>query len=330
MGFLKLLFGALLVGVGGILLGTALGVISGDVWPALLQYWPLLIVAIGVALLAHAIKSIVLGWLSALLVVGGLLLGAWWFTTHQPAGGGDVTTIDLAKPPVDSVTLRLRTLVGRFEIASRGSAARLLRIEALHVPEKMKSAKHWRTAGRAGIFEWPHLPGTGGLPPFGGELRVGLPERQPTRLELKAYLSTGDADLRALRPERSTFNVVGSSVRAFAGEQGDPQRIRVRGFLSNVRLHLPANAPVRVVYSGWFGLRTMPRDFIQHLAGQHREQIFVSEGRGSPILVEIEGPLLRVVIDRAPVKETEQASVPAAGSKRTPALPAPGAAAPAG
>ena len=322
MGFLKLLFGGLLIGIGGILLGTAFGVVSKDVWPSLLQYWPLLLVAIGVALLAHAIKNIVLGWISAILVIAGLLLGAWWFSTHQPKGGAAVTTIDLAEPPVESVTVRAQTLLGRFVLTGGDATKRGLHIEALHVPEKMKGARHWRVAGRAGVLEWPAADGAGGLPPIGGELHVGAPERTPTRLDLKAYLSTAEADLRTLRSERSSFELMGSSIRVLASDLGQPQRIRVRGFLSNVRVRLPANAPVRVVYSSWFGLRSMPQDFIEHLTGRsrdlrNRDQIFVSEGRGGSILVEIDGPLLRVVIDRAPVKEVERAAAPRAGVPAT-------------
>ena len=328
MGFLKLLFGALLVGIGGILLGTTFGVISKDVWPSLLQYWPLLLVAVGVALLAHAIKNIVLGWLSAILVIAGLLLGAWWFTTHQPKGSGVAARIDLARPPVESLTLRAQTLLGRFEFRGEDAEGGGLRVEALHVPEKMRDARGWRVAGRAGILEWPRTRGAGGLPPIGGELRVSAPERFPVRLELKAHLSTAEVDLRTLRAERSTFELMGSSIRVLASEQGQPQRIRVRGMLSNVRLRLPANAPVRVVYSSWFGLRSMPQDFIEHLTGRsrdatHRDRIFVSEGRGGSILVEINGPLLRVVIDRAPVKEVERAMAPPPAAHATPAVAGP-------
>jgi hypothetical protein len=178
------------------------------------------------------------------------------------------------------------------------------------------------------VLEWPAADGTGGFPPVGGELRIGAPDRLPMRLELKANLSTAEADLRTLRSERSTFEVMGSSIRVIASEQGQPQRIRVRGMLSNVRLRLPANAPVRVVYSSWFGLRSMPQDFIEHLTGRsrdlrRRDQIFVSEGRGSSILIEIDGPFLRVVIDRAPVKEVERAMAPPAAAHATLAVAGP-------
>jgi hypothetical protein len=326
MGFLKLLFGALLVGAGGIFLGTAFGVISKDVWPSLVQYWPVLLVAIGAALLAHAIKNIVLGWIAAMVVIGGLLLGAWWFTTHQPKGGASaaVTTIDLAKPPVESVTIRMRSLLGRFEVRGESGTDHALRLEALHVPEKMKSAHYWRVAGRAGILEWPGASAAGGIPPLGGEIHLVAPERLPVRLELKSHLSTAEVDLHAVRSERATFEVMGSSIRVIASDLGQPQRIRVRGILSHVRIRLPANAPARVVYSSWFGLRSMPRDFVEHMQGRGKDQIFVSEGRGGSILIEVDGPLNRVEIERTPAKAVERAALPhPAIARACPSAPSP-------
>ncbi|HEY7728037.1 MAG TPA: DUF5668 domain-containing protein [Candidatus Eisenbacteria bacterium] len=308
MSFGRLFAGALLVGVGIVLLGMSLGYLSGDIWPSLLQYWPLLIVAVGIAFLARAIRNIVLGWISAIIVVGGLLLGAWWFTTHQPKSRGtdSALSLDLAKPPVTSVTLRARSLLGRIEVGAGKDTVRAIRLAVLHVPEKLKAAHGWTVVGRAGILDWPAPGAASGLSPLGGELHVDLPPRTPVRLDLRAHLSTLDADLRSLRAERATFRVIGSSVRIAASDLGQPQRIRIQGMLSNATVRLPANAPARVVYSKWFGLRRMPPDFIEHLYGRSKDRIFRSEGRGGSILVEADGPLLRVQIERAPVRAVER------------------------
>ena len=310
MSFGKLFVGALLVGVGAVLLGTSLGYLSGDVWPSLLQYWPLLVVAIGIAFLAGAIKNIVLGWISAVIVVGGLLLGAWWFTTHQPKtrGAGAAMAINLQKTPVTSVTFRGRALLGRIEVRAGGDTTRAIRVESLHVPEKMKRDLGWSVSGRAGILDWPARDGIGGTAPVGGEVHAIFPPRTAVRLDLRAHLSTLEADLRSLEAERATFQVIGSSIRVVASDRGEAQRIRIHGFLSNATIRLPANAPARVVYSKWFGLRRMPPDFVEYLHGSGKDQIYRSEGRGASILIEIDGPLLRIDIERAPAKAVELAT----------------------
>jgi hypothetical protein len=307
MSFGKLFVGAILVGVGAVLLGTSLGYLSGDIWPSLLQYWPLLVVAIGVAFLAHAIKNILLGWIAAIVVVGGLLLGAWWFTTHQPnTGGGAETWINLAESRAASVTFRARALLGRVEVGAGRDMTRAIRLETVHVPEKMKRSIGWSVSGRAGILDWPARDGTSGMAPIGGALRVDFPPRTPVRLDLRAHLSTLDVDLRSLRSERVAFQAIGSSIRVTASDLGQPQRIRVQGFLSNAQIRIPAGPPVRIVYTKWFGLRRMPSDFIEYLHGRSRDRIFRSEGRGGSILIEADGPLLRIDIERAPAKAVER------------------------
>lgn len=307
MSFGRLFLGALLVGVGAVLLGTSLGYLSGDIWPSLLQYWPLLVVAVGVAFLAHAIKNIVLGWIAAVIVVAGLLLGAWWFTTHQPkTGGGAETWISLAKSRATSVTFRGRALLGRIEVGAGRDPARAIRLETVHVPEKMKRSIGWAVSGRAGILDWPARDGTSGMAPIGGVLHVDFPQRTPVRMDLRAHLSTLDVDLRSLRSERTTFQAIGSSIRVTASDLGQPQRIRIQGLLSNAKIRLPAGAPVRVVYTNWFGLRRMPSDFLEYLHGRSKDRIYRSEGRGGSILIEVDGPLLRVDIQRAPEKAVER------------------------
>jgi hypothetical protein len=317
MSFGKLLIGALLVGIGVVFLGTSLGYVPKDVWPSLLQYWPLLLVAVGVAFLANAIKNIVLGWLAVVIVVGGLLLGAWWFTTHQPKtrGSGAVTTIDLTNPPVDAMTLRARAFLGRIVVGSE--AGRSLRVETLHVPEKMRDAHHWTVTGRSGVLDWPGEPGAAWAAPIGGEFHASLPEHSPVQLELKAQLSTLEADLAKLRAERATLEVIGCSVRLTASDRSGPQRIRLKGVLTDARVRLPADVPVRVIYHSWFGLRTMPADFIEHVGGRGRDKIFKSEGRGQPVEIEIDGPLLRIQIERAPPRAVERADSPAPGLARS-------------
>lgn len=312
MSFGRLFVGALFVGVGAVLLGVSLGYLSGDVWPSLLQYWPLLVVAIGIAFLARAIQNIVLGWISAVVVVGGLLLGAWWFTTHQPRtlGTRAASSINLLRTPVTSVTFRGRALLGRIEVRAGGDTTRAIHFESFHVPEKMRRALGWSVSGHAGILDWPATEGMGGLAPVGGEVHAVFPPRTAVRLDLRAHLSTLEADLRSLRAERAAFQVIGSSIRVVASDQGEPQHIRIQGFLSNASIRLPAGAPVRVVYSRWFGLRRMPADFVEYLHGRAKDRIFRSEGRGASILVEVDGPLLHVDIERAPARAVEVASDP--------------------
>ncbi len=321
MSFGKLLLGALLVGVGAVLLGTTLGYVPKDVWSFLAQYWPLLLIAVGVLFLANAIKNLVLGWIAVMIVVGGLLAGAWWFTTHRPksAGTESATTFDLAKPPVETLTLRARALLGRIVVDT--GPGHELRVTTLHAPAKMRDAQRWSVAEKSGILTWPGEEGAGPTPPIGAEFRATVPEKMPVRLDVKAQLSTLEADLARVRSERTTLEAIGCSIRLVASERSGPQRIRLKGILTNASLRLPADAPVRVVYHSWFGLHSMPPDFVQHVHGRGRDEIYTSEGRGQPVEIEVDGPLLRVRIERAPVQAVERAPVRAVERAPLPLTP---------
>src|SRR3546814_13206841 len=59
----------------------------------LLQYWPVLLVAIGLAFLANAIESPFLGWVAVIAIIGGLAYGAWWAHEHGAPSRPTVETL---------------------------------------------------------------------------------------------------------------------------------------------------------------------------------------------------------------------------------------------
>ena len=88
MGFGKLAFGFVLVGMGALLLGAALGYLPHGVWPWLARFWPVLLVGFGLALLANALKNALLGVMLYLMLAIGLFLNwppSWLLLMTLPA-----------------------------------------------------------------------------------------------------------------------------------------------------------------------------------------------------------------------------------------------------
>ena len=79
------MIGAILVGLGGVLLASQLGYLPTGVMPWFLQFWPALLVLFGLALLANAMKNVFLGWLTAILAIGAIAFGGWWLAHNKAA-----------------------------------------------------------------------------------------------------------------------------------------------------------------------------------------------------------------------------------------------------
>lgn len=309
--FGRLLIGAILVGIGGVLLASQLGYLPEGVMPWFLQFWPALLILFGLALLANAMKNVILGWLTAVLAIAAIAFGGWWLSHNKAAAGtAHVASHSLNRPVVEALTLRARTFGGRLSIragaavGARDSAstanARSFVVSIRGVGEK--DAEHaWGVGGRTAEFSWPThvlIPGTA---PFGAELELSAPERTPVRLKTETILSGADLDLTKLRAENCDVRVISGGIRIRVGESG-PSKISIHGALGAAELILPAAGPVRVEFLSPLTARSLPDDFMEHVGGRGKAKIWIAEGKGRPMLVVVDGAFLYVKIKRAAVR----------------------------
>jgi len=308
MSYGKLVFGVLLVGVGGILLATHLGYVPAATGPWLLQYWPVLLVAVGLALLANAIQSPFLGWVAVIAIIGGLAYGAWWAHEHVAPSRPTVETLfNLDRPPVQSLTLRTRTLGGIFTL-EEGGTARSLRVEVIGAGDKAAERPLYTPTKVGALLEWPS-PGTPGTrvleAPLGARLHVHAPDRMPVRLESRCRFSTARVDLAQMRPDRCAFDAVASNVRLDLRGPARPTAVRVKGFLATMEVLLPASGPVRIEFTSRLTTSSLPEDFMEHVNGRGKNtkaKIWTSEGPGTPLLIRIDGPLMYLKVTRETAK----------------------------
>jgi hypothetical protein len=309
--FGRLLVGAILVGIGGILLASQLGYLPAGVMPWFLQFWPALLVLFGLALLANAMKNLFLGWLAAILAIAAIAFGGWWLAHNKAAAGtAHETRHSLDRPSIETLTIRVRTFGGRLSLAAAPSAGttdaaslaagRILDVSVRGV--SAKDAEHaWNVTGRTGEFVWPLHVLVPKMTPFGAEVSLRASERMPVRVQTETILSGADLDVSRLRPERCDLGVISGGVRLHIGAQA-PQRVRIHGTLGAAEIDLPAEGPVRVEFHSPLTARALPDDFMEHVGGRGKARIWIAEGKGAPFVIQVDGTFLYVNIKRAPVR----------------------------
>ncbi len=304
MSFGKLVFGLFLVGIGALLLAAALGYLPSGVWPWLIQFWPLVLLAFGIALLANALKNPALGVFAVALVLGCFGFGGWWISQHQEAAKTEhAAVIDLARPSVQAVTLRSRNLGGSLEVRADSSPARRLWVGVRGVAGEKFAAHRWNVSKGVGLLAWPGRTGITETGQIGGALSVRAPVRTAIAMECESYLSSARADLTLLRPSECGVRAIGSDVRISIGP-ARPAKIRITGFLSSTEIRLPENCPVRIEYSSPFTLRSFPEDFLEHVSARVKGKAayWTAPGSGRPVLISVEGPFHRLSVKREPLK----------------------------
>jgi hypothetical protein len=300
VGFTKLIFGVMLAGLGVVLLAGHLGYLPAGTTGFLAHYWPALLVVIGLALLANAMKSPILGWITTLLVIGALGFGAWWVYHHGASSKPSFTrALDLSRPRAETLTLRARVFGGSLVLGSRPSArgTRAVEVSASGVAGEERAEPLLVTAAGTAVLEWPARESRVYLAPLGGDLRVLAPEQIRVRLEAKSLFSEVRADFTRLRPERCDIEAICSWVRVLA-PAARPSLVRIRGTLANVELRIPTNCPVRLEFIAPLTFRSLPEDFLEHVGGRSKTKIWTSDGAVPRLLIRVEGPLIHLRVRR--------------------------------
>lgn len=300
MKFGKLVIGILFVGAGAMLLAGKVGALPPGTWPWFLRFWPLILVAVGLALLANALKNVVIGVIAVAIILASLAFGWFWISRHGDAAKIEHrASIDLNKPEVHAVTLQIRTVGGSMTLSADSSAHGALLVNVRGVSDAELAEHRWSVTKETGFLDWPARSGIAEPGLVGGVIRVGAPAQMPTRVRSDAYFSSAHVDLSGVKPAQCDVGAVGSSVTIRVGA-ARPPRIRIHGWLSNVEIHLPANCATRVDALSALTMRSLPKDFVEHAStsSKGKSTYWASDGPGRPVSISVEGPMMRVRIVR--------------------------------
>lgn len=301
MSFFKLLLGLLLVGFGGLFLAGALGALPSGVWPWAMRFWPVLLLAFALVLLAKALKNIALGVFAIVMVAGAFVLGGYWLSKQAAKAEppAQTTVIDLGTPRVGSIRLRGRTIGGSYTVAVDPGQRGKIAVSGRDVLGRETTALAWSAEKKEGVLSWPAKPGAGDLGAFGSSFTVRLPERVPVRWETSNYFAFGSADFTRASLQQCESRAISSSLQLRIGE-ARPREIHVNGFLSSVEIHLPASCPARVEYSSRLTWHSFPDDFLEHVSAgvKGKSAFWTAEGKGPAVRIRVDGPLMRLRVTR--------------------------------
>jgi cell wall-active antibiotic response 4TMS protein YvqF len=306
MGFGKLVFGFFLVGMGALLLCAALGYLPNGVWPWLARFWPVLMLAFGLGLLANGLKNVLLGVIALALVTAAFVFGGYWISKHTEKASPptQVTVIDLAHPGVRALQIHGRTVGGSFGIHTQPGDLDEVRFSARDILGHDVIAHAYEPKEGVGYLVWPKSPMLGDAGLFGGTVDARLPVRQRVVLGTSAYFAFGTIDLTQDVLEQVDIKAISSSVRLAVGPMR-PRSIRVHGFLSNIEIRLPAGAAARIEYSSPLTWRSFPDDFVEHVSGRVKGKaaFWTAEGKGPPTVIHLDDHLMRLRVYREPLKK---------------------------
>ncbi len=301
MNFGKFALGALLLAVGVLLIAVRAGFAHPDTPILLLRYWPLLLIAFGLAFLAGVIKNPFLGCFAILLILGGTALGIFWMNRQGKQVPRRPTSIELGKPGIAALSMRVRSFASSFDLAAGPPRTRTISVGLHGVAGDSAVGYRFEVAGKKGVLEWPQTQGGFGVPPPAAKLEVRVPRSLPLVLNWTGWLASMRADLRKLEPARCTFHGILSSGRIEFDDAGRPDEIWIGGVASNIRIHIPGDCPVRIVSHTPFVFRSFPSDIDQLARGRGKDRVDAAEGRGRAVRIHVGGAFIRIKIERMPL-----------------------------
>ena len=303
MDFGKIAFGTLLLAVGVLLLAVRVGFAHPDTPVLLLRYWPLLLVAFGLAFLAGAIKNPFLGCFSIFLILGGTVLGLFWMHALEKRGKlpHASSSLDLRRAGISSLTVRVHSFAGKLDFMAADPRSETVMIARRDAAGDSSVGYSLDISGGKGVLAWPRGQSLLGVSPLGARIEVRAPGTIPVALSWTGRLASLQATFARLKPTHCVLHEIFSTARLDFDDSSRPSEIRAWGFASNLEIRIPADCPVVVVSRSSLVLRDFPSDFEEHAPGRGKNRIDAAEGRGAPVRILVDGPFIRIKIERMPV-----------------------------
>ena len=262
------LFGVLLVALGIVLLLNTAGLLSYRIWPELVNYWPVLLVLVGVKMLL-APRAPLLGIGVAALIVFGTVTAAVVALPEQPPS--EPRHVTYFEPLGDTEVLRLGMgfAGGTVELASHSSesapqdvlmaadfgnrSAEVIRDQSGGVTEIYLSSSgpslsitiddvtEWDVQGPEWNASDPGLH-VGGLVDW----RLMISPEVALELEINAGAADLDLDLHDLNVSRVVVGAGASDVRIFLPESAGKTSVEIAAGVANVEIVVPEGVAARI------------------------------------------------------------------------------------
>jgi hypothetical protein len=253
----------ILIGLGVAFLLSNLGLLSVDVWEALLRLWPILLIAVGLDILfgrRSLLGSLLVTVATVALIVGGL----WWF--GQGPGGTPLAseTISESLRGATRAEVELSVGVGTLELGAMDEAQGLI-AGAVRTAEPGRVLRDFALRGDTAVLRLRERD-MGGLmrAPWSRDSRwdLRLNPNVPTKLTINtgvgaARLSLGDLAISELRISAGVGQTIITLPRRGA------VHARIDGGVGQTTVTIPNDVAVRIVVTKGLGAITTPQGLDQ-------------------------------------------------------------------
>ncbi|MDZ4178708.1 MAG: DUF5668 domain-containing protein [Coriobacteriia bacterium] len=295
----RVIEGLTTIAIGVILLAQSVGAVRWDVWLSVLSLWPLLLIAAGIDLIGKGTGAGLLRVLSSVVILGGLLYGAFvlpgistsWTGWGFRSGSAEEFSFSQPAARIDSGTARIKGAVGELTVGAGAELATASGVTPFGQPEfrvgtSGRSADVRISMGDDGPVFWP-----------GGEARmdVTLSRDVVWDLVLDTGVSRLDADLSELSLSRLSLEAGVTDARITLGSDIDDEvRVLIEAGVSSVTVLIPSGTEARVVAET--GLSTVHTDVVFAKDGNVRQTDGYDAARDR-YLIEIKSGVTNVRVE---------------------------------
>jgi hypothetical protein len=281
--------------VGFVLLANTFGYLSWGVWITILSLWPLLVVAIGIELLGRGLGLPWVRALSNVVLIVGLLYGAFVLAPGTVGlglsvpglirPGSSYSSYATSKPHDAAVTTGSATVKAGATRLKVGAGADLARISGSAPADGAPTLSSVVGAGNAEVsVEEPSRSVAFGIEERTLDLTLDAAVTwKNLRLDIGAVQA--DADLSGLKVDALSVNVGASDLAVTIGKLAPAVTVDISGGAANVVLRVPASAAVKLDSKSGLSNVTVPSGF-RHISGMPvlGESSWAADGSGGPTI----------------------------------------------
>jgi hypothetical protein len=239
---------AVAIGGGTIFLLANFGYLSISSWRLLLQFWPVLLIALGIDLLIGRRSTIwaIVGVLLGITIIGGMI----WLVTSAPVEGYSLTSETILQPlkeaPYSEVVLKSKTGILQVEKGTGNNlvegVARLANTEKLSQSYTLQGDRAKLEIASEGLFYF--LPFAGQSTRTGWDLKIS---EKPT-LDFRSQMITGEQriNLNGLKIQNvDVETVIGQTILTLPAKQKVEGKVSV--VIGSLVLRVPRGAEVEIL-----------------------------------------------------------------------------------
>ncbi|HEU0168678.1 MAG TPA: DUF5668 domain-containing protein, partial [Chloroflexota bacterium] len=255
-----------LIGLGAIFLLQNFGVLSSQFWGSVWQYWPVLLILVGLELVFGGRGT---GWLLGFVVLValvGLFAGHFSSRVAMPAWLSHTPAAEPAASPIQGTTTQslqgaaqanvtLQFGAGDMTVAPLTDDPSLLSKVSYQGPESLEPKPSFKLSGGQASLIYKVSGGHGGGFPFfngndGTQASFFLNPTIPLALTIQEGATTSHLDLSGLKVTSLTLDTGASTTDVTLPAQAGSTTAQIRGGAATINITVPQGVGAQITYQG--------------------------------------------------------------------------------